>query len=123
MTRYDHSRARARVQGITVSPAAIVAGVLLASALAFAAAMVMPAPARAQSGPTSLSTGGAATPVLPPFARTRSIIQAQNASRGPRAASGGPELDKIYENYLNSIGKGGAGGEGVSLSAGPGSPD
>ncbi|MDD3443890.1 MAG: hypothetical protein PHS60_00650 [Zavarzinia sp.] len=119
MKRSTYSRA----QALTVSPAAVVAAVLLASVLAFAAAIVMPGTARAQQSgsPTTLGGMAGAMPVQPPFARTRSVLQAQHAaSPGARTVTSGAESDKVYENYLESVGKGGAGATSVSLGSGPG---
>lgn len=91
-----------------------------AFALAIVAGLGVGQPAAAQdAGPTQLGGVGAApaAPALAPFARTRAILQAQNAptlNRGGGIA--GAESSKMYETYLNSIGKGGAGPaiEGVS---------
>lgn len=82
-------------------------------ALALASGFTAVAPAAAQDqGPASLGGAGATTavPALPPFARTRAILQAQNAQTlGRSAPTTGAESGKVYENYLASIGKGGAG--------------
>lgn len=94
--------------------ALVAAGILGGAALT-------PAPVFAQQGgPTSLSTGQSpSVPALPPFARTRSVLQAQHAAPGGvRTPTSGAESDKVYENYLGSVGKGGAGASSVKLSAG-----
>ncbi|PWR17767.1 hypothetical protein [Zavarzinia compransoris] len=95
----------------------------LALALALAGGILpvalAPLPSQAQSGPTELGTGASPTlPALPPFARTRSVLQAQHAAPGGRTVTSGAEAGKVYENYLGSVGKGGAGASAVKLSAG-----
>ncbi|MCW0182547.1 MAG: hypothetical protein OJI70_12305 [Zavarzinia sp.] len=89
-------------------------------ALAFTSGLAVSVPALAQDqGPASLGGVGAApvVPALPPFARTRAILQAQNAPTLSRSApTSGAESGKVYENYLGSIGKGGAGPKIESLS-------
>lgn len=92
-------------------------------ALAFVSGLAVSVPAVAQEqGPATLGGVGStpAVPALAPFARTRAVLQAQNApTLGRGAPTSGAESGKIYENYLGSIGKGGAGPkvEGLSTSS------
>jgi hypothetical protein len=96
----------------------------VAGALALGLAVMASAlPAQAQQGPTPLMDDhGVPVPRLTPGERTRAILQMQNAtSAGRRPTISGAESQKLVDNYLASIGKGGAGpviagiGEGASF--------
>jgi len=96
----------------------------VAGALALGLAVTAPAlPAQAQQGPTPLMDDhGVPVPRLTPGERTRAILQMQNAtSAGRRPTIGGAESQKMVDNFVASIGKGGAGatiagiGEGASF--------
>ncbi|WP_147385720.1 hypothetical protein [Oleomonas cavernae] len=98
-----------------------------AGALALGLAVLASAlPAQAQQGPTPLMDDhGVPVPRLAPGERTRAILQMQNAtSAGRRPTVGGAESQKQVDNYLASIGKGGAGpviegiGEGAAFTGG-----
>lgn len=76
-----------------------------------AAAVALPAISHAQDGPTPLiGDDGLPVPRLAPGERTRAILQLQNGtSNGRRPTISAAESQKMYNNYIDSIGKGGAG--------------
>ncbi|MFA5120092.1 hypothetical protein [Zavarzinia sp.] len=78
------------------------------AALGLALAVAAADAALAQQTLNSYGQPGAA-PAQPPFARVRAMLQAQYAATPSRTTANGDESQKMYEGYLASIGKGGAG--------------
>lgn len=108
-----------RVRGRTAMRVALALGLALMPAM-------IAAPVQAQQSPTPLiGQDGMPIPRLAPGERTRAILQMQNGTAASRRTTiSGAESQKMVDNYIASIGKGGAGptiegiGEGAAFASG-----